>query len=314
MLWNRVSQPDAVHVTCFCLYYSQRSPAFPLGLFFPSTSSCFCSSCSSCVFVCGFFFVCTRCLLSLTDDERKDTVSLQSWPLICLPPLLLNQSLQRHTKRCHGFLLLLSLSFFYISPKLIGIFSCSFTRCLVLYLQPFLTFCFTPLLILPASGFAISSSLQSSEEPFVGWGFRLCCSIRDIKTNEIKWRQRRRGRGGGLLAAASKYATLQLLRLWAIIVCILKHSIILRQMNRKILRLEALQSSLLITGSWREGVVETPSLLSLAINWKTFIHLNLLLKVGRSDYLHDLLILLRRRINETRNFLPPWCEKRGERM
>lgn len=90
----------------------------------------------------------------------------------------------------------LSLFFFYISPKLIGIFSCSFTRCLVLYLQPFLTFCFTPLLILPASGFAISSSLQSSEEPFVGWGFRLCCSIRDIKTNEIKWRQRRRGRGG----------------------------------------------------------------------------------------------------------------------
>lgn len=109
-----MSQPDAVHVTCFCLYYSQRSPAFPLGLFFPSTSSCFCSSCSSCVFVCGFFFVCTRCLLSLTDDERKDTVSLQSWPLICLPPLLLNQSLQRHTKRCHGFLLLLSLSFFFI--------------------------------------------------------------------------------------------------------------------------------------------------------------------------------------------------------
>lgn len=110
MLWNRVSQPDGVHVTCFCLYYSQRIPAFPLGLFFPSTSFCFCSSCSSCVFVC-VFFVCTRCLLSLTDDERKDAVSLQSWPLICLPPLLLNQSLQRHTNWCHGFSLLLSFFF-----------------------------------------------------------------------------------------------------------------------------------------------------------------------------------------------------------
>lgn len=157
MLWNRVSQPDGVHVTCFCLYYSQRIPAFPLGLFFPSTSFCFCSSCSSCVFVC-VFFVCTRCLLSLTDDERKDAVSLQSWPLICLPPLLLNQSLQRHTNWCHGFSLLLSF-FFFKPPKLIGIFSCNFTRCHVLYLQPFLTFCFTPLLILPDSEFAISSSV-----------------------------------------------------------------------------------------------------------------------------------------------------------
>lgn len=77
----------------------------PLVFVLPAAVACLCVV---------FFFVCTRCLLSLTDDERKDTVSLQSWPLICLPPLLLNQSLQRHTKRCHGFLLLLSLSLFFL--------------------------------------------------------------------------------------------------------------------------------------------------------------------------------------------------------
>lgn len=110
-LWNNAvvwccaaeCQFDDVHVTCLCLHYSPRTEIFPLVLFFLSFFLCFLV-----LSIVGLYLkrecVCVRCLLSLMDDERRDAVSLQSGPLICLSPLAVHSSLThmcrcRHTRR-----------------------------------------------------------------------------------------------------------------------------------------------------------------------------------------------------------------------
>ena len=130
---------------------THRSPCsvLPLVFLFAFSFSFYTRFVCVCVCVC----VCVWCLPSFTDDERRDVVSLQSGPLICLPLLAsafiltTRTQMRRHTRtstRTHRRTDAPEMSFFncYLcfTPTLLSLLVCLSQACWPFYFSFFPSF------------------------------------------------------------------------------------------------------------------------------------------------------------------------------
>lgn len=183
MLWNWASQPDDIHVTCFCLYYSPQTEAF----------------CSFSVFFSPFCFLISSklqcyCLGPSGDQEQRDAVSLPSGPPVPLHLsafVLKNRNFcamcaeergaarQKNPKKlvlvyfCSCFLF-----FFFSFLSSLAFHSLFYLLFHILHMQPFLCFCITHLIIAaPARCLVLFVYL-------IGWVLLFSCNnFTDHKTN-----------------------------------------------------------------------------------------------------------------------------------